>query len=200
MAARDEAVVGGGEDRLTSSVLGMTLFLASEVMFFGALFGAYYTIRSRAGAWPPSGTPELGLVLPGILTAVLLTSSVTQHLADKAARQDRPRALGRWLWLTILLGSCFLAGEVWEWRELMSEGFSVSSNAYGTLFFTITGFHGLHLLGGLVALVLAHKKARSAAEPVHRAGAMAAATLYWHFVDAVWIFVALTVYAVPTLG
>jgi cytochrome c oxidase subunit 3 len=200
MAGRDEAVSVAGRDRLTASVLGMALFLASEVMFFGALFGAYYTIRSRAGAWPPAGTPELGLVLPGILTAVLLTSSVTQHLADRAAHDHRERALGRWLWLTILLGAGFLAGEAWEWRELSSEGFSVSSNAFGTLFFTITGFHGLHLLGGLVVLVLALKKARSAAEPVHRAGAMTAATLYWHFVDAVWIFVALTVYVVPMLG
>ena len=200
MAARDEAVAGAGESRLTASVLGMALFLASEVMFFGALFGAYYTIRSRAGAWPPAGTPELGLILPGVLTAVLLTSSATQHLADKAAHEHRSRALTRWLGLTILLGAVFLAGEAWEWRQLMNEGFGVSSNAFGTLFFTITGFHGLHLLAGLVVLLLAHKKARSAAEPVHRIGAMAAATLYWHFVDAVWIFVAFTVYVVPALG
>ena len=182
------------ENRLTASVLGMVLFIASEVMFFGALFGAYYTLRARAAEWPPPGSPETDLVRPLILTAILLSSSATQHFAVEAAGRKDGRALARWVWLTFSLGAVFLVGEALEWRALFDEGFVISSNVFGSLFFTITGFHGLHVAAGLAMLLLALKKTRIAPEGGQGVGALQAATFYWHFVDGVWIFVLLSLY------
>lgn len=184
------------ESRLAASVLGMVLFIASEVMFFGALFGAYYTLRARAAVWPPPGSPETDLIRPLILTAILLSSSVTQHFALGAAGRGARRALARWLWLTFSLGALFLVGEALEWRALFDEGFVISSNVFGTLFFTITGFHGLHVVAGLTMLLLALKKTRIAPEGGQGTGALEAATLYWHFVDGVWLFVVVSLYVV----
>ena len=182
------------EARIPAPLMGMTLFIASEVVLFGGLFGAYYALRAQAQEWPPSGTPELGLLRPAILTIVLLASSVTQHRAHSAHREGRAASTVRWMWITALLGAAFLAGEASEWATLFDEGFNASSNIYGALFFTITGAHGLHLFVGLGILALtAGTVARRGAGEASR-GPVEAATYYWHFVDVVWLGVATTVY------
>ncbi|MDQ4094696.1 MAG: heme-copper oxidase subunit III, partial [Actinomycetota bacterium] len=135
--ARELGAPATGEPRrFPVTVLGMILFVAGEVMFFGALFAAYFTLRDRAAEWPPPGTPEIDLVLPAILTLALLASSFTAHRAVGAFKQGDRRRLTRWLWITIALGSVFLAGEATEWARLIGEDFTVSTNTYGTLFFT----------------------------------------------------------------
>ncbi|CAN5533426.1 heme-copper oxidase subunit III [soil metagenome] len=187
------------DERLRAPVLGMVLFIASEVMFFGGLFGAYYTLRANASQWPPAGSPEIELALPLVLTVVLLSSSLTQHLVMNAVARDDGRAATRWLAATVFLGTAFIAGEGWEWSRLVAEDFTVSSNIFGTLFFTMTGFHGLHLVAGLVMLLLALSKARGPAPHPTRVGAMEAATLYWHFVDGVWIFLLTSLYVLNAL-
>ena len=179
---------------LPVTLMGMWLFVASEIMFFGALFASYFTVRRSADSWPPEGTPEISPVLPGILTLILLSSSVTQHRAVEALKKGDRRGLVRGLAATVLLGAIFLAGEGYEWMRLIDEGFTVSTNVYGTLFFMMTGFHGLHLLGGLLILLLALRRATVAPLEHQRTASMEAATYYWHFVDFVWLALATSLY------
>ena len=127
------APVPGEARRFPVTLLGMILFVAGEVMFFGALFAAYFTLRDRAAEWPPPGTPEIDLVLPAILTLALLASSFTAHRAVGAFKQGDRRRLTRWLWITIALGSIFLAGEATEWALLIGEDLTVFLNAYAIL-------------------------------------------------------------------
>ena len=181
-------------------VLGMVLFIASETMFFAALFAAYASVRADHPEWPPAGTPETNLVLPGVLTVVLMASSVTQHLAahgsDDAVRR-------RWLSRTIALGALFLAGQAWEWSQLGADGLTVATSVYGTVFFLLTGAHGLHVIGGLVMLGGTRARLAGVGSPgawIPEAGIpgdgarMAAVTYYWHFVDAVWLLVFAALY------
>ncbi|MDQ3752427.1 MAG: heme-copper oxidase subunit III [Actinomycetota bacterium] len=175
--------------RVSPSLLGMILFIASEVMFFGGLFGAYFNIRAGFGEWPPAGTPEIEIVVTIALTVVLLSSSVTQHLAVAAIKRDDPRGLVRWIGITVCLGLAFLAGQAYEYSTL---GFGPADNVFTTLFFTITGFHGFHVAAGVVILILVMLRANRFSAEHH--GHVEAATYYWHFVDAVWLFVFTALY------
>lgn len=162
--------------RVPSSVLGMALFVSSEVMFFGGLFAAYFMLRgTAAGPWPPEGSVEASLLLPGLLTVVLLASSLTVHA----------HRLG----LTIVLGLVFLGGQAYEYSQLGAEGLGASSDVFATLFFTITGFHGLHVAIGVVMLATVWLRGGRMSP-----GQAEAAAYYWHFVDAVWVLVFLTLY------
>lgn len=162
--------------RVPPSVLGMSLFVSSEVMFFGGLFAAYFMLRGTAGVWPPAGSVETSLVLPSVLTVCLLASSVTVHARRVGA--------------TIVLGLVFLGGQAYEYAHLAGEGLSVSTDVFATLFFTITGFHGLHVAAGLVMLTTVFlRRGRG-----WQGGPAEAVAYYWHFVDAVWVLVFLTLY------
>jgi cytochrome c oxidase subunit 3 len=180
--------------RVPGALLGMMLFISSEVMFFGGLFGAYFTLRSAAGSWPPAGTPDLNPLLPGFFSAFLIASSFTQHAAGTAARRADRAGLLRWVSITIALGVVFLAGQALEYSKLISDGFTLGTNVYGTLFFTMTGFHGLHVLAGLAALVIVVVKARAGDFDRGHIGPVEAVTAYWHFVDVVWILLFSTLY------
>jgi cytochrome c oxidase subunit 3 len=161
--------------RVPSSVLGMSLFVSSEVMFFGGLFASYFMLRETAGAWPPAGSVETSLLLPSLLTAVLLASSATVHAGRVGA--------------TIALGVLFLGGQAYEYAQLANEGLSASTDVFATLFFTITGFHGLHVAAGIVMLTAAFLRRGRGSE-----GPAEAVAYYWHFVDAVWVLVFLALY------
>ena len=170
--------------------VGVVVWLASELMFFAGLFAAYFTIRAGSSGWPPPGV-ELATGRTALATAVLVLSSVTMHGAVAAAgRDDRRRAMG-WLAATVMLGSLFLGNQAWEYAE---APFSISSHAYGSLFYLLTGFHGLHVIGGLlfmgaVAGVIGGSGSRApAGETLEVCG------YYWHFVDVVWVAMFSTVY------
>ena len=170
--------------RVPPALIGMILFIASEIMFFGGLFAAYFSLRSSQAVWPPEGSPLPSVGPAAAATVCLIASSVTQHLAGSAgARGDLVRAR-RWLTATLALGSVFLAAQAWEWSQLSSEGLGIDSNAFGTTFFTLTGAHGLHVIGGLG--MLATVRLRLGRD---RHGPLEAATYYWHFVDVVWLVV-----------
>lgn len=173
---------------ISAPALGMLLFISSELMFFGGLFAAYFTIRGRAEVWPPQGT-HLELVLPLLGTALLVASSVTMHLATSAL--ERKSNTGAWLPATIGLGATFLVVQAVEYTQL---GFSVSDHAYGTLFYSLTGFHGLHVFGGVVALVLMWIRMGRGQLDADRPGGLIAASYYWHFVDVVWLLLFATLY------
>lgn len=173
----------------------MVIFIASEAMFFAGLFAAYYTLRSLTPLWPPRGVTfsSLGMVEAVIATVILVTSSIPAHLSMLRLRQKDFGAMRRWVLLTILMGVLFLG---WKFHEWSATEFSVSSHAYGTMFFSLTGFHALHMVVGLILLSgVAVRISQGAYRGGHHAGPEAA-VYYWHFVDAVWIGVFTTIYLV----
>jgi cytochrome c oxidase subunit 3 len=182
------------ERRTPSSLLGMVIFITSELMFFGALFGAYFTIRAQAGEWPPAETPHIDAIRTGVFTVFLVASSFTQHLGVLAIRRGDRSRLIRWTGITIALGIAFLAGQGLEYTELFTEDFTIGTNVFGTLFFTMTGFHGLHVAGGLLMLSIVAAKGRMGHFDADRHGPAEAVGYYWHFVDVVWIFLFTVLY------
>jgi heme/copper-type cytochrome/quinol oxidase subunit 3 len=173
---------------LSTAMMGMYIFLASEVMFFGSLFAAYfYLFGSHPFGWPPPGTvPVDWYPLPFFNTLILVSSGVTCHFAlESMAKGDR-RSYFVLLVSTIILGAAFELGQIWEFSHahIKFQGL----NQFGSAFFTMTGFHGAHVAGGLVFLLLIlGRSLRGQFGPKHHVG-VAAATLYWHFVDVVWFF------------
>jgi cytochrome c oxidase subunit III len=179
---------------ISSSLLGMVLFIASEVMFFGGLFGAYFTIRSAAPRWPPEGTPHLSTAYAAVLTTILVTSSVTMQLGVWAIRRNEQRRLMLWLAVSVLLGLCFLTGQALEYANLIREGMTLSSGVFGSTFFTLTGFHGAHVAGGAVFILIVLLRARSGQFTARYHDTVEMASYYWHFVDVVWIGLFSTIY------
>lgn len=158
----------------------MVLFIASEMMFFGGLFAGYFMIRSSASRWPPDGI-RLDLVEPTVLTAVITLTTVTIYLARRALKMQSIGAMRSWVWTTFALGAAFLAIEYHEWAN---TDFKISTNAYGSLFYTMTGFHGLHVLIGLALLLGLLAAAR---HPGQARGGAEAIAYYWHFLYVVWL-------------
>lgn len=173
-------------------LLGTILFLSSELLFFGGLFASYFTIRSRTPVWPPNGV-ELSTGLVAVATVVLVASSFTLQAGIAALGRGEERAMRRWVVATLALGAAFLAAQLFDYTE---APFAVSSHAYGTLFYAMTGFHGLHVLAGLLLmLVVLGRSAQGAYAGGAHADAEAVA-YYWHFVDAVWIGLFATIYLI----
>jgi cytochrome c oxidase subunit 3 len=179
---------------ISSSLLGMVLFIASEVMFFGGLFGAYFTIRSAAPRWPPEGTPHLTTWYAAVLTAILVSSSVTMQFGVWSIRRNDSRRLMLWLAVSLLLGLGFLAGQANEYRMLIEEGMTLSSGVFGSTFFTLTGFHGAHVAGGAAFILIVLLRARSGQFTARHHDTVEMASYYWHFVDVVWIGLFSTIY------
>jgi cytochrome c oxidase subunit 3 len=180
--------------RMPGTVLGMLLFISSEVMFFAGLFAAWFTISNSAAEWPPPGAPELPVLRTALFSAALVSSSFTAHAAVMAARRNDRSALLRWLAITIGLGLVFLGGQAFEYSSLWAEGFGIASGVFTTLFFTMTGFHGLHVSGGLLALALMAGAAGRGEFSAARHGPVEAVSYYWHFVDVVWVLLFATIY------
>ena len=188
----ETAVEGGRPAGMSMPLLGMVLFIASEVMFFGGLFGAYFNIRANAGKnWPPQGLEELNWHLPAVFTAVLILSSFTLHLALNAIKRGNSRDLVRWTGVTLVLGIIFLAGQLYDYSTL---GFTIRDGVYGTTFFTLTGFHGAHVFAGLCYLFIVLIRASTGQFTRHSHAAVEGASLYWHFVDVVWVVLFLILY------
>jgi cytochrome c oxidase subunit 3 len=198
MAASTEAITTGGAGHggdharagLDTALVGMLLFIASEVMFFGGLFAAYFNVRAAHTTWPPEGF-ELDLPLAGVLTAFLVTSSFTMQYAVSRIRHDDRRGMVRALTITVLLGVIFLIGQGYDYMQL---GFGINSGIYGTLFFTMTGFHGAHVLGGVIGMSVILLRGMSGQFSARHHTAVEAVSMYWHFVDVVWVGLFSTLY------
>jgi cytochrome c oxidase subunit III len=173
---------------LAGTLLGMVLFITSEAMFFGTLFGAYFTLRADSPTWPPNGTPELDIVRTAVFTAFLVASSFTQHRGVRGIRKGDVGGLVRWTLVTIVFGVIFGLGQAFEYASLIDEGFSLPTNIFATLFFTMTGFHGLHVIAGLAMLTIVIVGAKRGHYSVESHGPTEAVGYYWHFVDVVWVF------------
>lgn len=185
----------GGMD---TALLGMMLFIASEVMFFSALFAAYFNARATLPVFPPEGTEFIDPIgLPIFVTALLITSSLTMQWATGRIRAGDRTGLNRGIAITLILGIIFLFLQLYDYSVLILEDdFGIDSGVYGTLFYTLTGFHGAHVLGGVIGLsvILARglqgqfsQKHHVAVEAVH---------YYWHFVDVVWVLLFLVIYVI----
>jgi len=187
----------GRPEGMSMPLLGMVLFIASEVMFFGGLFAAYFNIRADADQWPPPGIEHLHSTLPAIFTAVLVLSSVTMHLGVMAIRRGNTKALARWVGITLFLGIVFLAGQIYDYSTLE---FTIRDGVFGSTFYTLTGFHGAHVFGGAVYLFIVLIRTLSGQFSKAHHAAVEGATMYWHFVDVVWIALFVTLYLLPGSG
>ncbi len=183
------------EAGMPTPLVGMLLFIASEVMFFGGLFAAYFNARASVGAGnrhPPAGAHELEMfpiALP--LTLVLVASSFTMQFGVWAIRRGDQGALRVWTAVTLLLGVAFLIGQLYDYSIL---GFGISDGVFGTTFYTLTGFHGAHVFGGAVGLTILLARAMQGQFSAQNHVAVEAVSMYWHFVDVVWIALFTTLY------
>ena len=188
---------------ISNPVLGMLLFITSEVMFFGGLFAAYFNLRANAPQWPPIN-PETNevfhlAILPfvGPATILLILSSVTCQVAVWAIRRDDRTAFIRAMAVTVILGIIFLGMQLIDYSLLGSEGLTLSSGSYGTTYYTLTGFHGAHVFGGVVMLAVVLYRGMAGQFSGRHYDAVEAASLYWHFVDVVWILLFSLLYLLP---
>ena len=176
----------------SNMLLAVKLAILSEVMLFGALFAAYFVIRGESSGWPPGGRFERpDLLLPAVNSILLISSSATMQRAVRAARGgDRSRIL-RWLGLTLLLGGIFLLIQGYEFS---TNGFGLDAGVFGSTFYILTGFHGAHVLAGLVLIAIVANRARRGLVSAEHHTALEGTSYYWHFVDVVWIFLFSSLY------
>lgn len=175
-------------------MMGMYIFLASEVMFFGSLFAMYFYLYGSHLVWPPpppTSTSEFYVnwwPIPFFNTIWLASSGVTAHFGLEGLAHDKRRQFYV-LWIaTIVLGVIFELGQVYEFYAAFGRGLNLTVNNFGSAFFLMTGFHGAHVLGGLILLTLIlYRATRGQFDSRNHVGP-AAVTLYWHFVDVVWFF------------
>ena len=179
-----------------TAVFGMTIFLASEAMLFAGLIAGYVVLRLSSPAWPPSADlPKLPVVLTGINTVFLITSSFTYHFAEVAVKKGKKGTA--WLFLTVLLGSLFLCIQGYEWYHMHHEGLWFNTGGvYGSSFFVLTGFHGLHVLIGVLMIAWALIRQLGGAYTAQSHTYLILAGMYWHFVDVVWLFLYSVLYLV----
>jgi cytochrome c oxidase subunit 3 len=173
--------------------VGTIVWLSSELMFFAGLFGIYFTARATSEEWP---LHELDVPYAIVFTVILVASSVTCQYGVFAAERGDVLALRRWYTLTLIMGAIFVGGQANEYVNLVHEGMTLSSDAYGTVFFLTTGFHGLHVIGGLLAFVLLIQRTRMSKFTPAQATSAIVVSYYWHFVDIVWIALWLVIYIV----
>lgn len=192
-------------EELSNGMLGFILFLASEVMFFGGLFAAYFIARADAREWPPvyllteeqiaAGVElELHVALPAVATAILILSSVVIQWAEFQIKKGNQSGLIWGLFIALAMGIVFLAMQMYDYEQLH---FGAGDTIYGTTFYVLTGFHGAHVLGGAVFIFVVLMRALGGQFSAQRHEAVSACSMYWHFVDVVWIALFSILYIVP---
>jgi cytochrome c oxidase subunit 3 len=203
---------GRGAAGELDALIGMTILLGAWVMLFAALFFAYGVVRVQASEWPPFGAPRLPRGLPALNTLLLVASSLTLGRGLARARRGDARALRPALGATMVLGAGFLAAQIALWHGLIGRGLLPSSGVYGSVFFAFTGFHALHVLGGLIVLGalamrnpdpsearLAERSERQGLGtplrvPILKIRAARLAALYWDFVAVIWVLMYLSIF------
>ena len=191
---------------ISNPILGMILFICSEIMFFSGLFAAYFNVRANSPVWPtinPETNEQFRLeILPlvGPATVLLILSSFTCQFAVWAIRRGDRTAFLRNIAATFVIGILFLIMQATDYIILGSEGMTLSAGTYGTTYFTLTGFHGAHVFGGVIMLgVILYRGLAGQFSPRHH-DAVEAVSIYWHFVDVVWILLFSLLYLLPGKG
>ncbi|WP_291883342.1 heme-copper oxidase subunit III [Cellulomonas sp.] len=186
--------------------VGTIVWLASELMFFAGLFAMYFTLRAAVPEEWAVQTAKLNIAFASVNTTVLVLSSVTCQMGVWAAERFQPVRTGsliqvnrwgmnEWMTLTYLMGAFFIGGQIYEYAALVSENLTISSSPYGSVFYLTTGFHGLHVVGGLIAFLFLLGRSFTAKRFGHHEATTAIVTsYYWHFVDVVWIALFAVIY------
>ena len=185
-----EAIGGGGPcENLSPPAMGW--FILAEALIFLSFFTTYWIVRLGASSWPPEGSIDMPKILPAIMTVVLVASSFTMHFAEEKLDKKDRKGFINWLLITMALGLTFLSMSAYEWNHLFNIGFFPSTNIFSSAFFSITGFHGAHVIVGLgiFTAILIPALRGTTNESLVKAGSM-----YWHFVDIVWFFVVSQMY------
>jgi cytochrome c oxidase subunit III len=173
-------------------LLGLIVFLVAEGMIFGGLFVAYLTFRAVTPNWQPEGSPKPELLLPSINTIILIASSFVIHNADTAIKKNDLKGLRTWFLATVAMGSLFIGAQLYEYFHLE---FGLRTNVFASTFYVLTGFHGLHVLFGLVLMLGVLWRSL---KPGHYSSTshfgVEAAEIYWHFVDVIWIVLFVLLY------
>lgn len=188
--------------------VGTIIWLSSELMFFAALFASYFTIRSVSPELWGENTVLLDVPFAAVNTTILVLSSLTCQLGVFAAERGQVSrtssrfkmsgwGLREWFILTYVMGAVFIGGQALEYATLVQEGVTIQDSAYGTMFFLTTGFHGIHVTGGLIAFLLVLGRTYIARKFTHEQAVSAiVVSYYWHFVDVVWIGLFATIYLI----
>jgi cytochrome c oxidase subunit 3 len=188
--------------------VGTIVWLASELMFFAGLFAMYFTVRAAVPEEWAVQTEKLNLTFAFANTTILVLSSVTCQMGVWAAERLQPVRSGsivqfwrwgmnEWMTLTYVMGAVFIGGQIFEYAELVEHGLTISSSPYGSVFYLATGFHGLHVVGGLIAFLFLLGRSFAAKRFGHHEETTAIVTsIYWHFVDVVWIALFAIIYLV----
>jgi heme/copper-type cytochrome/quinol oxidase subunit 3 len=179
--------------------VGVGLFILSEAIFFLILLITYVYFHSL-GSDGPSAANSLNPLHTLVFSLCLFLSSATIHLAGRSFRLGQHREVSLWLALTVVLGAIFLFGQAREYLGLFAHGVTISTNLFGSTFFTLTGFHGLHVLFGLCALAALLGIAMSGRLTKVKSSGFEAVSMYWHFVDAVWVVIFTVVYLWPLIA
>lgn len=186
--------------------VGTIVWLSSELMFFAGLFAMYFTHRAVDPELFAFEQSQLNVTFSLVNTVILVSSSITCQLGVFAAERFQSRRTGHlldlrswgmveWFALTYVMGALFIAGQITEYATLIEEGLTISSNTYGSVFYMATGFHGLHVIGGLIAFLFVIGRAFAARRfGHHEASSAIVVSYYWHFVDVVWIALFLVIY------
>ncbi|MGO1544147.1 MAG: aa3-type cytochrome oxidase subunit III [Gulosibacter sp.] len=193
--------------RPNTVAIGTIVWLGSEVMFFAGLFAIYFTLRAMAPEQFAAGHDIMNIPFAAINTAILVSSSVTCQLGVMAAERGQKTRDGKrlgtieWYYISAILGSIFMGGQVWEYATLVSEGYVLNLNSFTSAFFMATGFHGLHVLGGILAffVVIVRLYAVKRMGQREQQSAMAI-SYYWHFVDVVWVGLFFVIYILPFIA
>ena len=191
-------------NRPNTVAVGTIVWLGSEVMFFAGLFAIYFTLRSTSpGLWESQSSLH-NIVFSGINTGILVASSVACQFGVFAAERLQPRrkswkiadwGMIEWFFVTYAMGAIFIIGQVFEYATLVSEGLRLDSDSYGSAFYLATGFHGLHVIGGLVAFLFIIGRGYAVKNFGHKEATSAiVVSYYWHFVDVVWVGLFLIIY------
>ena len=177
--------------------IGTIVWLSSELMFFAALFAMYFTMRAvNQDVWSEY-TEKLNVPFAAVNTFILVASSFACQWGVFAAERGDVHKLRRWFTITFLMGAVFVAGQITEYAQLVEEGVTWSTSAYGSVFYLTTGFHGLHVTGGLIAFLFVLGRTYASRRFTHRQATSAiVVSYYWHFVDVVWIALFTMIYLI----
>ena len=174
------------QERPSLLAVGVMIWLGSELMFFSGLFAAYFTIRAGAKVWPPPGT-HLDYVQAAIFSVILLASSPTFQFGVWDQEKGLKNKARAWIIVSFVMGAAFLANTLYEWHDFASHGHGPHANAYWSLFFIMTGIHGLHVLLGLVAMIFLLGRIKGPKGDPGETSVFQSVGYYWHFVDFMWI-------------
>jgi cytochrome c oxidase subunit 3 len=207
-------MIGGNNDRVTAAPalpksqihsltrpnmvsVGTIVWLSSELMFFAALFAMFFSIRAAApGQWKEH-KPSLNLAYALVFTSILVASSITCQIGVFRAEKGDVHSLRRWFTLTFLMGLTFVLGQANEYRHLVEEGIRINKDGFGSMYYLTTGFHGLHVTGGLVAFILFMIRTTMGRFTPAQATSAIVVSYYWHFVDIVWVALFSMIYLMP---